>query len=116
MNDPVQTFLHGVSKPSPFPPSSRYHAVGTAQYSAADGSGRKILYLRRRFLPPPERLAPAEEHTVIAGDRLDLLAAKYFGDPELFWRLCDGNAAGRPGELTETPGRRLRVTLPEGAP
>jgi len=38
------------------------------------------------------------------------------GDPELFWRVCDANRAMRPDELTETIGRRLRITLPEGIP
>ena len=37
-------------------------------------------------------------------------------DPEQFWRLCDANAAMRPDELTESVGRRLRITLPEGIP
>ena len=30
--------------------------------------------------------------------------------------LCDANGAMRPDELTETIGRRLRITLPEGIP
>ena len=49
-------------------------------------------------------------------ERLDNLAALYFGDPELFCRLCDANRALRPEELTETPGLQLRITLPEGVP
>ena len=36
--------------------------------------------------------------------------------PRQFWRVCDANAAMRPDELTETIGRRLRITLPEGIP
>ena len=50
------------------------------------------------------------------GDRLDNLAARYLGDPEQFWRLCDANGAMRPDELTQTSARRLRITLPEGVP
>jgi hypothetical protein len=42
------------------------------------------------------------------------IAAQYLGDPEQFWRICDGNRAMRPDELTETIGRRLRITLPAG--
>jgi hypothetical protein len=53
---------------------------------------------------------------VFQGDRLDNIAALYLGDPEQFWRICDANAAMRPNELTETIGRRLRITLPEGIP
>ena len=50
------------------------------------------------------------------GDRLDNITAQYLGDPEQFWRICDANDAMRPDELTETIGRRLRITLPEGMP
>ena len=50
------------------------------------------------------------------GERLDIIAAQHLGDPEQFWRLCDANGAMRPDELTETVGRRLRITLPEGIP
>ena len=65
-------------------------------------------------MPPPELFALLQEHTVVEGDRLDNLAASYIGDPSLYWRICDANGAMRPDELTETPGTRLRITLPEG--
>jgi hypothetical protein len=67
-------------------------------------------------MPQPESEAVIGEHVVIAGERLDHLAARHLGDPELFWRICDGNRALRPEELTETIGRRLAITLPEGVP
>ncbi|HYJ93740.1 MAG TPA: LysM domain-containing protein, partial [Vicinamibacterales bacterium] len=54
-----------------------------------------------------------QEHVVVEGERLDLIAAKYLGDSEQFWRICDANGAVRPAEL-EVVGRRLRITLPEG--
>jgi hypothetical protein len=57
-----------------------------------------------------------QEHVVTEGDRLDNIAAKYLGDPEQFWRVCDANGAMLPDELIETIGRRLRITLPEGVP
>jgi hypothetical protein len=101
--------------PNPaFGPTSRYHLVDTATWDAADG--RSIVYLRRRFVPPPERFALATEYVVGAGDRLDNIAASQLGDPEQFWRICDANVALRPDELTEELGRRLRITLPEGIP
>jgi nucleoid-associated protein YgaU len=31
------------------------------------------------------------EHTVIAGDRLDLLARHYYNDERLWWRIADAN-------------------------
>jgi hypothetical protein len=97
-----------------FPANSRYHAIPVAALELPDRP--TIAYLRRRFVPPPDELAPLREHTVVQGDRLDLLAASYLGDPELFWRLCDANGAMRPDELTAVVGRRLRVSLPEGVP
>jgi hypothetical protein len=94
--------------------TSRYYNTPTLQLETADG--RAIVYLRRHFVPPPERFALLQEHTVTEGDRMDNLAAQYLGDPEQFWRICDANGAMRPDELTETIGRRLRITLPEGIP
>lgn len=114
MTDPLQALLKMGEKETLFPPNSRYHGVETATYPAADG--RAVVYLRRRFVPPPERFAVLQEHAAGQGDRLDNLAARYLGDPELFWRICDANAALRPDELVETVGRRLRITLPEGFP
>ena len=97
-----------------FPPGSRYHDIEVATVAGPDG--RAIAYLRRRFVPQPERFALLREHVVRAGERLDHLAALYLGDPEQFWRICDANGAMRPQELTEAVGRRLRITLPEGIP
>jgi hypothetical protein len=94
-----------------FPLTSRYHGLGTTELQTADGT--PIVYLRRRLVPQPERFQTMQVHSVAGGDRLDNLAAHYFGDPELFWRLCDANRALRPGELTERVGREIRITLPE---
>jgi hypothetical protein len=118
MNDPNQSLQamlqSGGLKSSLFPPTSRYYGLDVA---IMDGDGdHPIIYLRRRFLPGPERFALLQEHEVSEGERLDNIAAHYLGDPEQFWRVCDANAAMRPEALTETIGRRLRITLPEGIP
>jgi hypothetical protein len=97
-----------------FPITSRYNSAETAQIETTDG--RKIVYVRRRFVPPPERFELLLEHAVTEGERLDNITAQFLGDPEQFWRICDANGAIRPEELTETIGRRLRITLPEGIP
>ena len=97
-----------------FAVNSRYYATATVTLLTADG--RMIPYLKRRLAPAPEQLALVSEHSVVSGDRLDNLASTYFGDAELYWRLCDANGAMRPDELTETVGRRLRITLPAGVP
>lgn len=97
-----------------FPSTSRYYNIQTATLETKDG--RTLIYIRRRFVPPPERFSLLQEHVVVQGDRLDNITARYLGDPEQFWRVCDSNRAMRPDELTETIGRRLRITLPEGIP
>ena len=119
MIDPLQVLMQlGVSAVSLVPDSSRYSPVGIAKLELADGT--TIVYLRRRFVPQPERFALLNTHTVTQGDRLDNITAQYLGNPEQFWRVCDANRALRPDELTEQagqpgqPGRRLRITLPEG--
>ena len=97
-----------------FPPTSRYSLTPTATLVRADGT--TVTYLKRRFVPPPENLALLQWHRVVQNERLDNIAAQYLGDPEQFWRLCDGNRALRPEELTQTIGKPLRITLPEGIP
>ena len=114
MTDPLQAVFDLTQKAGRFPPTSRYQGIETATLQASEGE--TIVYLRRRFVPSPERFVTLREHAVIQGDRLDNLAAQHLGDPEQFWRLCDANAAMDPNELTETVGRRLRITLPEGIP
>lgn len=99
---------------NPFPPTSRYHGIATAEWTGPDG--RIHAHLRRRFLPEPGAFALLQEHAVVEGDRLDNISATYLGDPEQFWRLCDANRAMFPSELTDEVGRRLRITLPEGIP
>jgi hypothetical protein len=94
------------------PRNSRYQGLPTATHHCVDG--RAVVYFTRRFVPPPEQLALLHEHRVTQTDRLDNLSAQYFGDPELFWRLCDANRAMDPEALTAAPGRRLRITLPIG--
>ena len=95
-----------------FPPNSRYAGIATTVFVAPDG--KAIVHLERRFLPDPSVFVVAGLHRVTQGDRLDNVAAQAFGDPELFWRLCDANGALRPEELTSVIGRVLRITLPAG--
>jgi hypothetical protein len=97
------------------PQTSRYYGIPTAKLIGRDGE-TAIVYLRRRLLPPAERFALLKERVVAEGDRPDHIAAAELGDPEAFWRIADANSAMRPEDLTSTPGRRLRITLPEGIP
>jgi len=97
-----------------FPPTSRYAAIDVATMQTSDG--RTIAYLRRRFAPQPDRFALLREHVVIAGQRLDHIAAQYLGDPEQFWRIADANGAVAPETMTDEAGNIIRITLPADVP
>jgi hypothetical protein len=91
---------------------SRYSGVGVASLELADGT--RLAYLRRRFVPSGDRFLLMVEHRVKQHERLDNITAKYLGDPEQFWRICDANDAIDPNELTDTTGNAIRITMPEG--
>jgi hypothetical protein len=117
MNYPLQALLAlGAIRPVTFPPNSRYFGSDTLSFTAPDGQTH--AYLARRLVPQPgpPNFATTATHTVKQGDRLDLLAAKYLGDPLMFWLLCDANGAIDPDDLTATPGRVLSITMPQGVP
>ena len=115
MKDPMNAVMElAASATERFPQNSRYHGVTTVTVTRAGGT--PLVYLRRRFVPDPDELTAVDVHAVTGNDRMDNIAAQYLADPELFWRLCDGNGVMRPRELTELVGRVLRITLPEGVP
>lgn len=111
--DPVQAMLAQTAlQRTLFSATSRYYGVDTETLTTADGT--TIIYLKRRFLPSPDSFQLLQLHTVTQGERLDNIAAKFLGDPELFWRLADANGAMRPEELVQTVGTQLKITLPQG--
>lgn len=100
--------------PYNFPPTSRYHGVPTRSFTTADGE--TVVHLARRLLPDSAGFALLHWHTVVSGERLDLIAASELGDAEAFWRIADANDAMRPQDLAAVLGRRLAITLPQGFP
>jgi nucleoid-associated protein YgaU len=117
VNYPLQTLIQmGLVPPVNFPADSRYYGFSTLSYTAPNG--QSITYLERRFVPKPgaPNYATIARHTVQQGDRLDLIAAKYLGDPLVFWLICDANGAIRPDSLVETSGQVVNITAPQGVP
>ncbi len=112
MDDPLKLLLEGASQTNPFPATSRYTGLETAMHVQTDGE--TVVYVTRRFLPQGDDLSIAQEHLVTEGERLDQIAAQYLGDPEQYWRICDGNNAMQPDALVSEPGKRINITLPEG--
>ena len=74
---------------------SRYAAVGTATWTAPDGT--QVPYLLRRFLPQFGQLATLRTYQVRPGDRADVIAYAQLGDPELSWLLADANPVSPAG-------------------
>jgi len=82
---------------------SRYRNVST--YESIDASGSTVSALRIRFLPA----TPAGYlHTVTGDERLDLIAFKYYRDPEKYWLIADANNEIDPEDLLE-PGRQILI-------
>jgi hypothetical protein len=114
---PLQAMIQmGVVPSVTFPTDSRYYGFSTMQYTAPNG--QTLTYLARRIVPQAgaPNFATVATHVVKQGDRLDLLAAKYLGDPLIFWLICDANGAIQPDQLVATPGTTLNITMPQGVP
>jgi hypothetical protein len=96
-----------------FETASRYATIpdATLERTLPDGTTRTIRYRRRRFLPPAASLTPLTRYVMTDADRLDIVAARYVGDPTAFWRLCDSNDVLRPSEL-EVVGRPVVIAMP----
>jgi len=96
-----------------FEPTSRYYNIETVKMTVGDDEGPRVIsYKRRRIIPSGETMTTLVEHTVVQGDRLDNLAARYVGDPEQFWRISDANDVLRPEELTEEIGWIIKIAIP----
>ena len=74
--DPVQAMLAQTSlQKNLFIATSRYFGIATETLTRADGT--TIVYLQRRFLPPSDQFQLLQLHTVMQGERLDNIAAKF---------------------------------------
>jgi hypothetical protein len=94
----------------------RYDGLEEASVSVPDGSGgqREVRYLRRRTPADPASVRVLATHRVAADDRLDLVTARYLGDPTAFWRVADANAALDPDALVgpDAEGRDVVIPVP----
>jgi hypothetical protein len=117
MNYPLAAMVNlGVVPPVTFPTNSRYYGYSVQQYAAPNG--QTISYLARRIVPQPgaPNYATINRYSVQQNDRLDLIAAKYLGDPLMAWLICDANGAMKPHDLVGKPGAVLSITTPQGIP
>ena len=77
-------------------PGSRYASLDT--YTTADlrRSTEPLAGSATRPIPAPAAL---RLHRVRAGERLDQIAHRYYGDPLKYWLICDANDAIFPSDL-----------------
>lgn len=52
----------------------------------------------QRWAPAPESYPDSLLHQLVGAETLDLLAKKYYGREELWWRIADANPARFPWE------------------
>jgi hypothetical protein len=67
-------------------PGSRYENAVPFQEDPAEPNGFRGL--RPRAIGPAK---PVLEHTLKEGERHDLLAALFYNEPRLWWRILDAN-------------------------
>ena len=93
-----------------FPINSRYRGVALRSRTLADGTTRN--FVGRRIIPATSRYRALDRHRTIDNERIDGVAANAFGDPELYWRICDANGEAEPADATTPAGRLLVIPLP----
>jgi hypothetical protein len=84
---------------------SRYERVLDDHYTDPV-TRRRVAYKRIRYIASSRARMG---HIVSAGDRLDLIATRYYRDPEQFWRICDANLALWPPQLMADKGSVVRI-------
>ena len=108
---------------APMLSSSRYYGAQTQQCTLLNGT--PVMYLARRIIPQPSTYGATQSYVIVDGDRLDNLAARFLGDPLLYWMICDANGATDPDALTFAPdstganaqvGRTILIPSVSGIP
>jgi hypothetical protein len=99
---------------APTNPSSRYSGARVLQYLPPGGA--PVMYLARRIIPQAAAYTSLRSYAIVDGDRLDNLAAKFLGNPLLYWMICDANGATDPEELTAQPSHTILIPLAAGIP
>ena len=82
---------------------SRYANVAT--YQTVNADGQTVTALKMRSI---SSIPAGYFHTYTADERLDLIAYKFYRNPEKFWLIADANTEMDPEDLLE-PGRQLLI-------
>ncbi|MDS9470132.1 hypothetical protein RGQ15_21500 [Paracoccus sp. MBLB3053] len=107
MNEIAALLMPAGDEKAPFPPDSRYAGLPVMTLTLPDG--RDVKVLARRFVPPLEAVEVTSIHEIRDGDRLDLLAAAYFGNPSQGWKILDANGIRDARQALKDTGSRLVI-------
>lgn len=115
MDQMLATLIAGAAGTGgPANPNSRYYGASIEELTLDDGT--PVKYLARRILPQPSIYAATTTYVISGEDRLDNLAQKFFGDPALYWLICDANGATDPDELTAQTGQTVLIPVAASVP
>jgi len=89
---------------------SRYLRVADCTVEAQDGTRHTLKATRE---PPPTQVALT--YQVKEGDRLDLLAYKFYRNPRKWWLIADANPDCMSPEALLAPGRILNIPRDQAA-
>jgi nucleoid-associated protein YgaU len=88
---------------------SRYLKVG--QYITTDAQGRTVTVKQSR---PLLEVTGTFTYTVVTGDRLDLLANRFYRTPRKWWLICDANPGTMYPDALLKPGTQLIIPPNQG--
>lgn len=71
----------------------------------------------QRLTVQTEATTDSIRHTLVGGETLDLLAARYYGREDLWWRIADANPGcfpldWKPGDVLVIPPIRTATRMP----
>ena len=93
-----------------FGPNSRYRDVPLRTRKRADGTDEN--FIGRRIIPGLDRYTALDRISTDGQTRIDSVSAGAFGDPLLYWRICDANGEEEPANATKPAGRLLIIPMP----
>ena len=84
---------------------SRYAKV--SEYFAKDSYGNKNIVKKIPIIPPTTN-AIKRSYVIKQGDRLDILAYQYYGNPTKFWLISNANKEMYPDDILRK-GKRIII-------
>lgn len=89
--------------------NSRYYMTPLRSQIGPDGEEQQ--FLARRIIPQSHSYEFERYIQTGQESRIDVVAAENYGDPMLFWRICDANGFADPGDSLEPDGKKVGIPL-----